>query len=56
MIMPLILFNVTVPKCLNNGIIVKLFPLHDKEELKRLEKEWYFTVINIQPLGIDSFI
>ncbi|KAI0217278.1 Anoctamin-10 [Lamellibrachia satsuma] len=42
--------EVIIPKCLNNGIIVKLFPLHDKEELKRLEKEWYFTVINIQPL------
>lgn len=42
--------EVIIPKCVKENIIVKLFPLHNKEELRRLEKEWYFNIINVQPL------
>ena len=42
-----------VPKLLNLGVLQSVFPLHDKEALKRLAKDWY-QVVNIlkpQPIG-----
>uniref|UniRef100_A0A8C7WYV2 Anoctamin n=1 Tax=Oryzias sinensis TaxID=183150 RepID=A0A8C7WYV2_9TELE len=35
----------------SKGILVQMFPLHDKEELKRLSFSWYRTVrLSLQPL------
>lgn len=35
--------------CLNRKIIKKLYPLHDKEELKKLGKRWYLGLFRKQP-------
>lgn len=37
--------------CLNRKIIKKLYPLHDKEELKKLGKRWYLGLFRKQPFG-----
>jgi len=39
-----------IPKCLSKEMIVRLFPLHDKEELKVLGEDWYNQVFAAQPI------
>lgn len=42
-----------VRRLLTNGILVQIFPLHDREELKKLRHTWYGQVkIGYQPLGM----
>lgn len=36
----------------SKGILVQYFPLHDKEELKRLSSNWYKKIkLSFQPLS-----
>lgn len=36
----------------SKGILLQIFPLHDKEELKRLSSTWYQQIrMTFQPLG-----
>ncbi|XP_059479643.1 anoctamin-8 isoform X1 [Neocloeon triangulifer] len=39
-----------VPKCISAGIISEVFPLHDTESLKRLQKSWVRAIFKRQPL------
>lgn len=39
-----------VPQLISEKIIAQLYPLHDKEELKVLAKEWYQTLLKPQPI------
>lgn len=40
--------------CIENNIVTQVYPLHDKEILKRLGKSWYQTFFKKQPIGILS--
>lgn len=47
------LFSLLVRRLLTSGILVQIFPLHDREELKKLCHSWYGRVkIGYQPLGM----
>lgn len=36
----------------SKGILIQIFPLHEREELKRLSFTWYQRVkLSLQPLG-----
>ena len=42
----------SVRRLQSKGILVQVFPLHEKEELKRLSFSWYGKVkLSLQPLG-----
>ena len=41
-----------VPKCIKEDIITAMYPLHDREELKRLSTDWYKAFFKAQPIGI----
>lgn len=46
-------FSLLVRRLLTNGILVQIFPLHDREELKKLSHSWYGRVkVGYQPLGM----
>lgn len=46
-------FPLLVRRLLTSGILVQIFPLHDREELKKLSHSWYGRVkIGYQPLGM----
>jgi len=41
-----------VRRLLTSGVLVQIFPLHDREELKKLRHSWYGRVkVGYQPLG-----
>lgn len=43
---------ITVRRLQSKGILMQMFPLHEKEELKRLSFSWYKKVkLSLQPLG-----
>lgn len=46
-------FNViSVRRMQSKGILVQVFPLHEKEELKRLSFSWFKKIkLSFQPLG-----
>lgn len=47
-----LLFSYLVRRLLSKGILIQIFPLHEKEELKRLSFNWYKKVkLSLQPLG-----
>lgn len=35
----------------NLELIERIHPLHDKENLKKLGKEWYWALLKRQPIG-----
>lgn len=37
--------------CLHFNIITKVYPLHDKEALKKLGRKWYMSLFEKQPIG-----
>lgn len=37
--------------CLQASIISQLYPLHDREALKKLGKKWYMSLFGKQPIG-----
>lgn len=37
--------------CLDYEIITKIYPLHDREALKKLGRKWYLSVFRKQPFG-----
>ena len=48
--MPIFHFCISVRRCLNDDVIDKFFPLHNKPELKKLGQEWYGSTRWQQPL------
>ncbi len=47
-----ILFSYLVRRLQSKGILIQIFPLHEKEELKRLSFTWFKKVkLSLQPLG-----
>lgn len=45
--------SLLVRRLLTSGILVQIFPLHDREELKKLSHSWYGRVkVGYQPLGM----
>jgi len=47
-----LVFGFLVRRLQSNGILVQVFPLHQKEELKRLSFSWFQKVnLSFQPLG-----
>ncbi|XP_014666247.1 PREDICTED: anoctamin-10-like [Priapulus caudatus] len=39
-----------IQKCMNKGVIVQMYPLHERDTLKRLGHDWYQNLVAIQPL------
>lgn len=37
--------------CQHKKIVKKVYPLHDKEALKKLGRMWYLAIFNKQPFG-----
>ena len=45
------LFEFSVPKLLSEGVIEKMFPLHNHDDLAKLRKNWVSAFFKKQPLG-----
>ena len=40
-----------VPKLLSDGVVEKMFPLHNHDDLAKLRKTWVSAFFKKQPLG-----
>ena len=45
------LFEFSVPKLLSEGVVEKMFPLHNHDDLAKLRKNWVSAFFKKQPLG-----
>ncbi len=43
--------NFPVPKLTGEGVVARFYPLHDKEDLKKLGDEWYHALFKDQPIS-----
>lgn len=41
----------SVPKLLSEGVVEKMFPLHNHDDLAKLKKTWVSAFFKKQPLG-----
>ena len=44
-------FQFSVPKLLSEGVVEKMFPLHNHDDLAKLRKTWVSAFFKKQPLG-----
>lgn len=47
----MILFFIAVNTMLHRKLIRQVFPLHERDQLKRLGDEWYNKPFKLQPIG-----
>ena len=40
-----------VPKCLSEGVLWQVYPLHDNDCLEELQRSWVKQLLGVQPLG-----
>lgn len=48
----IIFFSSIVPKCLAEGVISQVLPLHSSEDLSKLRKTWMQAFLKPQPLSM----